>query len=142
MQLTSSCALFHVSLLICSMCCRLAAVKKAADAAGRRLCFVGMSLNTYLEAAHKEGMAPFDPKELIPVGELDNHDPNKVMVITTGSQVPIPRCLFFYLFVCFLSLYNKDHMALIDPEELISVGELANRSLNKVKGITTGSQVM
>lgn len=65
---------------------RLAAVKKAADAAGRRLCFVGMSLNTYLEAAHKEGMAPFDPKELIPVGELDNHDPNKVMVITTGSQ--------------------------------------------------------
>jgi hypothetical protein len=31
----------------------MASVKKAADAAGRRLCFVGMSLNTYLEAAHR-----------------------------------------------------------------------------------------
>ena len=99
MQLAGACALFHVSLLIWSMWCRLAAVKKAADAAGRRLCFVGMSLNTYLEAAHKEGMAPFDPKELIPVGELDNHDPNKVMVITTGSQVTLPPLLASLLHV-------------------------------------------
>ena len=67
--------------------CRLAAVKKAADAANRRLCFVGMSLNTYLEAANNEGMAPFDPRELIAVTDLDAHDPNEVMVVTTGSQV-------------------------------------------------------
>ena len=69
------------------MLCRLAAVKKAADAANRRLCFVGMSLNTYLEAAHNEGMAPFDPRELIAATDLDAHDPNEVMVVTTGSQV-------------------------------------------------------
>lgn len=31
----------------------MASVKKAADAAGRKLAFVGMSLNTYLEAAHR-----------------------------------------------------------------------------------------
>lgn len=67
--------------------CRLTAVKKAADAANRRLCFVGMSLNTYLEAAHNVGMAPFDPRELIAATDLDAHDPNDVMIVTTGSQV-------------------------------------------------------
>lgn len=46
-----------------------------------------MSLNTYLEAAHNEGMAPFDPRELIAPSDLDAHDPNEVMVVTTGSQV-------------------------------------------------------
>lgn len=34
---------------------RLASVKKAADAAGRKICFIGMSLHTYLEAAHRDG---------------------------------------------------------------------------------------
>jgi len=32
-------------------------------------------------------MAPFDPKELIPVTDLDSYDPNEVLVVTTGSQV-------------------------------------------------------
>jgi len=34
---------------------RMASVKKAADAAGRKIAFIGMSLNTYLEAAHRWG---------------------------------------------------------------------------------------
>ena len=62
-------------------------MKAAADATGRRICFVGMSLHTYLEAAHNEGMAPIDPRELVQVGELEDHDPNKILVVTTGSQV-------------------------------------------------------
>ena len=68
--------------------CRLASVKQAADAAGRRICFIGMSLTTYLEAAHREGRAPFDPKELVPQEDMDAVDPNKLLVVTTGSQVP------------------------------------------------------
>lgn len=40
----------------------MAAVKKAADASGRKICFIGMSLGFYLEAAAREGRAPFDPK--------------------------------------------------------------------------------
>jgi hypothetical protein len=34
---------------------RLASVKNAADAAGRKICFIGTSLNTYLEAAYRDG---------------------------------------------------------------------------------------
>lgn len=65
---------------------RLASVKKAADAAGRKVAFIGMALNTYLEAAHREGRAPFDPKELIPQSEIDNMNPNELLIVTTGSQ--------------------------------------------------------
>lgn len=62
-------------------------MKKAADAAGRKLCFLGLSLNTYLEAAQIQGQAPFNPNDLIQPQELGDYDPNEVMVVTTGSQV-------------------------------------------------------
>ena len=63
-------------------------MKQAADAAGRKICFIGMSLTTYLEAAHREGRAPFDPKELVAQEDMDSVDPNNLLVVTTGSQVP------------------------------------------------------
>ena len=66
---------------------RLGAVKRAADAAGRRVAFVGMSLNTYLEAADKSGYAPFKPEELVQPEHIDEVPPNELLVITTGSQV-------------------------------------------------------
>lgn len=65
---------------------RLASVKKAADASGRKICFVGMSLNTYLEAAYQEGRAPIDPRHLVPQSAMDDMDPNELLVVTTGSQ--------------------------------------------------------
>jgi len=65
---------------------RLASVKKAADAAGRKICFVGMSLNTYLEAAFQEGRAPLDPRDLVPSSAIDDMDPNELLIVTTGSQ--------------------------------------------------------
>ena len=66
---------------------RLNSVKAAADAAGRQICFIGLSLTTYLEAAEKVGRAPFSPAELVPVNDLEEHDPNKILIVTTGSQV-------------------------------------------------------
>lgn len=63
-------------------------MKQAADAAGRKLCFLGMSLTTYLEAADLEGRAPFDPKELVAPADMDTIDPDKLMIVSTGSQVP------------------------------------------------------
>ena len=65
---------------------RLASVKKAADAAGRKICFIGVSLNTYLEAAAREGRAPIDPKDLVPQSAIDEMDPNELLIVTTGSQ--------------------------------------------------------
>ena len=73
-------------------------MKQAADAAGRKICFIGMSLTTYLEAAHREGRAPFDPKELVPQEDMDAMDPNKLLVVTTGSQVPGTSGRFTNLF--------------------------------------------
>jgi mRNA degradation ribonuclease J1/J2 len=61
-------------------------VKAAADASGRKLCFIGMSLTTYLEAAHREGRAPFDPRELVPAADIGGMDPSELLIVTTGSQ--------------------------------------------------------
>ena len=66
---------------------RIGSAKAAADAAGRKLCFIGLSLETYLEAAHKEGIAPFNPRELISVAQMHESNPDEVMLVTTGSQV-------------------------------------------------------
>ena len=50
------------------------------------IAFVGQSLNTYLEAAKKAGMAPFDPEKLVPAEDIDSYDPSKLLIVTTGSQ--------------------------------------------------------
>ena len=65
---------------------RLGALKRAADAAGRKMCFMGMSLNSYLNAAHRVGLAPFDPEDLISPAEAEGMDPSRLLVVTTGSQ--------------------------------------------------------
>ena len=69
-------------------------MKAAADASGRKMCFIGMSLMTYLEAAHREGRAPFDPRELVPVHEINGMDPSELLIVTTGSQV---RCWYWMI---------------------------------------------
>ena len=69
---------------------RLASMKKAADIAGRKICFIGMSLTSYLEAADANGRAPFNPKDLVPQSEIDTIDPNKLLIVTTGSQARNP----------------------------------------------------
>ncbi len=90
-------------------------MKKAADAANRKMCFVGMSLNTYLEAAANEGMAPFDPKDLIPATDLDSYDPNEVLVVTTGSQVWHLPLFFSFLFFSFLFFSFRSFSFLFFP---------------------------
>lgn len=94
----------HFSLIQGDAACRLGSVKKAADAAGRKICFIGMSLHTYLDAAWKDGRAPFDPSEVLHASELEDYDPSKVLVVTTGSQVPTKHVfveiltqIFFFL---------------------------------------------
>jgi mRNA degradation ribonuclease J1/J2 len=66
---------------------RLATMKHAADATGRKLAYAGQSFFTYLTAAHKAGRAPFDPSELLELQTaLDGYPAEKLLVLTTGSQ--------------------------------------------------------
>lgn len=66
---------------------RLATMKHAADATGRKLAYAGPSFFTYLTAAHKAGRAPFDPSELLELQTaLDGYPAEKLLVLTTGSQ--------------------------------------------------------
>jgi beta-CASP RNase J family ribonuclease len=91
---------------------RLASVKKAADAAGRKIAFIGMSLTMYLEAAFREGRAPFNPKELVPQSEIDNMDPNELLIVTTGSQAE-PRAALS------LAAREASHMLKLQSSDLI-----------------------
>lgn len=65
---------------------RLFSIKAAADAANRKVAFLGASLYTYLDAAHNDGRCPFDPNELVPPEELDGYEPQRLLIVTTGSQ--------------------------------------------------------
>merc|ERR1712060_806187 len=65
---------------------RLGAIKKAADLADRKVCFIGISLRTYLEAAQNDGRAPFDLKELLSSADIKHLSPSKLLIVTTGSQ--------------------------------------------------------
>ena len=91
---------------------RLSSVKKAADAAGRKICFVGMSLTTYLEAAWREGRAPMDPRDLVPQSAIEDYDPNELLIVTTGSQAE-PRAA--------LSLASRDasHLLKLRQSDLL-----------------------
>jgi mRNA degradation ribonuclease J1/J2 len=44
---------------------RLGCLNSAAEVSGRKLVFIGLSLRTYLEAAWRDGQAPFDPSILV-----------------------------------------------------------------------------
>jgi len=65
---------------------RLYSIKKAADISKRKICFLGTSLNSYLDASLLDGRAPFHPSELVQESELKNIDPDKIIIVTTGSQ--------------------------------------------------------
>ena len=62
-------------------------MKAAADAAGRKICFMGTSLHSYLEAAERVGRAPIDPRHILTPAQAGEMDDNEVLIVTTGSQV-------------------------------------------------------
>lgn len=52
---------------------------------------MGLSLHSYLEAAHKQGRAPFNPDDILPISDIGDMDPSKLVIVTTGSQVTCPH---------------------------------------------------
>lgn len=91
--------------------------------AGRKLCFIGTSLNTYLEAAWRDGRAPFSPKDLIHWSELDDMDPSKVFIVTTGSQAE-PRAALS------LAAQGASSALKLDPDDLVLYSaKVGNRAM-------------
>ncbi|KAL9243400.1 hypothetical protein vseg_017293 [Gypsophila vaccaria] len=91
---------------------RLGSVKAAADATGRKMVFVGMSLRTYLDAAWKDGKAPIDPSSLVKVEDIDSYAPKDLLIVTTGSQAE-PRAALN------LASYGSSHSLKLSKEDLI-----------------------
>ncbi|KAB1217349.1 Ribonuclease J [Morella rubra] len=91
---------------------RLGSVKSAADATGRKLVFVGMSLRTYLDAAWKDGKAPIDPSTLVKVEDIDAYAPKDLLIVTTGSQAE-PRAALN------LASYGGSHSLKLSKEDII-----------------------
>ncbi|XP_024538284.1 uncharacterized protein LOC9656142 [Selaginella moellendorffii] len=65
---------------------RLGSMKAAADASGRKLVFIGTALKTYIDAAWKDGQAPFDPSILVKAEDMGAYSPKDLLIVTTGSQ--------------------------------------------------------
>ncbi|KAK4264496.1 hypothetical protein QN277_025661 [Acacia crassicarpa] len=91
---------------------RLGSVKAAADLTGRKMVFVGMSLRTYLDAAWKDGKAPFDPSTLVKVEDIDAYAPKDLLIVTTGSQAE-PRAALN------LASYGGSHSFKLTKEDII-----------------------
>ena len=92
---------------------RLGMLKKAADAAGRKLAFAGPSIAQYLDACHRAGCAPFDPSELLDIEEAVNgYDPSKLVIVTTGSQAE-PRAS-----LC-MAAFGASPLLKIQPDDLV-----------------------
>lgn len=111
---------------------RLGSVKAAADASGRKLVFLGMSLRTYLDAAWKDGQAPFDPSVLIKPEDMDSYAPKDLLIVTTGSQAEPRAALNLASLGSSRSLkLNKDDLVLysakVIPGNEIRVIKMMNR---------------
>ena len=65
---------------------RLAYVVKVAEALGKKIAIDGRSMKTNIEVAIEAGL--FVPKKgtIIPLEEVNNYPPNKVVVLMTGAQ--------------------------------------------------------
>eukprot|EP00250_Pteridium_aquilinum_P012858 c20989_g1_i1 orf=816-3770(-) len=111
---------------------RLGSVKAAAEASGRKLVFLGMSLRTYLDAAWKDGQAPFDPSILVKPEDMDLYAPRDLLIVTTGSQAEPRAALNLASLGSSRSLkLNKDDLVLysakVIPGNEIRVMKMMNR---------------
>ncbi|MCO5607993.1 hypothetical protein L7F22_062195 [Adiantum nelumboides] len=122
---------------------RLGSVKEAAEASGRKLVFLGMALRTYLDAAWRDGQAPFDPSILVKPEDMDLFAPKDLLIVTTGSQAEPRAALNLASLGSSRSLkLNKDDLILysakVIPGNEIRVMKMMNRIAELGPGIAMG----
>lgn len=65
---------------------RIQHIIEASVACDRKVLVIGKSMETNVKIAIKSGIIDVDPKSFITVNELQYIEPNKICIITTGSQ--------------------------------------------------------
>ncbi|BFI30298.1 ribonuclease J [Marchantia polymorpha subsp. ruderalis] len=112
---------------------RLGSVKEAAEASGRKLVFIGVSLKTYLDAAWKDGQAPFDPSLLVKAEDMGAYSPRDLLIVTTGSQAEPRAALNLASFGTSRSLkLNKDDLVLYSAKMIPGNETRVVRMMNRI----------
>lgn len=65
---------------------RIQQVVTAAERAGRKVALVGRSMLNVFDAASSLGYMQMKPDTLIDISQIDRYDPDRLCIITTGSQ--------------------------------------------------------
>lgn len=65
---------------------RIQQVVSAAERAGRKVALVGRSMLNVFDAASSLGYMQIKPDTLIDISQIDRYDPDRLCIITTGSQ--------------------------------------------------------
>lgn len=65
---------------------RMQQIFTAAEKYGRKVCLSGRSMINTFEVANSLGYIEMNPNTLIDASEVDNYNPNEVVILTTGSQ--------------------------------------------------------
>lgn len=65
---------------------RMQQIFDAAEKYGRHVCLSGRSMINTFEVANSLGYITMNPDTLIDISEIDNYNPNEIVILTTGSQ--------------------------------------------------------
>ena len=96
-----------------------------------------MSLNVYLDAAHRDGRATFSPAQCLDAEEMDGYAPDKLLIVTTGSQAE-PRAMLSR------AAFNSAANLKLQPTDLLMYRRVQTtgmrRVLWRVSGASEGGQ--
>ena len=73
-----------------------------------QVAFIGRSLGSYTDAAVASGFARFKPEDLVAPQDINEVDPNNLLIVTTGSQVRC-ACMLFLSCVCLRYMLMLTH---------------------------------
>jgi ribonuclease J len=65
---------------------RMANIFSVAKKLGKKIALTGRSMEQNMRLAHERGAVDLDIAGLIPIDEIDQHDRNKIIVLSTGCQ--------------------------------------------------------
>lgn len=65
---------------------RMLKIMEMAESYGKKIAIEGRSIKTNVEVSKAAGMLRIDPKIIIPIEEMDDYPPERVIILATGAQ--------------------------------------------------------